>query len=90
MAILQALVLEDCLKMTPESIAAQEGLFFEKSAVKTANAVKSGQAQAAFLLNPTRMDQLKDVSDAKDVMPQKSTFFQPKLVTGAILRAMAS
>jgi uncharacterized protein (DUF1015 family) len=88
-SLLQALVLEKVLGMTPESIAAQEGLFFEKSASKTANAVKSGQAQAAFLLNPTRMDQLKDVSDAKDVMPQKSTFFQPKLITGAILRVMA-
>ena len=88
-SLLQALVLEKVLGMTPESIAAQEGLFFEKSATKTANSVKACQAQAAFLLNPTRMDQLKDVSDAKDVMPQKSTFFQPKLITGAILRSMA-
>jgi uncharacterized protein (DUF1015 family) len=88
-SLLQALVLEKVLGMTPESIAAQEGLFFEKGAAKTAAAVQSGQAQAGFLLNPTRMDQLKDVSDAKDVMPQKSTFFQPKLITGAILRSMA-
>ena len=88
-SLLQALVLEKVLKMTPASIAAQEGLTFEKSAVKTAGAVQAGTAQAGFLLNPTRMDQLKDVSDAKDVMPQKSTFFQPKLITGAILRSMA-
>ena len=88
-SLLQALVLEKVLKMTPESIAAQEGLFFEKGAEKTSKAVQAGQAQAAFLLTPTRMDQLKDVSDAKDVMPQKSTFFQPKLITGAILRSIA-
>ena len=87
-SLLQALALEKVLGMTPESIAAQENLAFEKGAEKAAKAVLSGQAQAAFLLNPTRMDQLKAVSDAKDVMPQKSTYFQPKLITGAILRSM--
>lgn len=88
-SLLQALVLEKVLGMTPASIAAQENLFFEKGADKTAKAVASGQAQAGFLIKATRMDQLKAVSDAKDVMPQKSTFFQPKLITGAVLRTMA-
>ena len=88
-SLLQALVLEKVLGMNPASIAAQENLFFEKDAAKTAQAVAEGRAQAAFLVNPTRMEQLKKVSDAKDVMPQKSTFFQPKLITGAVLRAMA-
>ena len=87
-AVLQALVLEDCLGMTPESIAAQENIVFEKSASKSEQMVLDGKAQAAFLLNPTRMDQLKAVSDAKDVMPQKSTYFLPKLLTGTILRAI--
>jgi uncharacterized protein (DUF1015 family) len=74
--------------MNPASIAAQENLFFEKDAAKTAQAVADGRAQAGFLLNATRMEQLQAVSDAKDVMPQKSTYFQPKLITGAVLRAM--
>jgi len=38
--------------------------------------------QAAFLLNPTRIEQLKAVADALEVMPQKSTFFFPKLASG--------
>jgi len=87
-SLLQALVLEKVLGLNPASIAAQENLFFEKDAAKTAQAVSEGRAQAAFLLNPTRMEQLQAVSDAKDVMPQKSTYFQPKLITGAVLRAM--
>lgn len=88
-SLLQALVLEKLLGMTPESIAAQENLSFEKGSEKAAAAVSSGQAQAAFIINATKMEQLKAVSDAKDVMPQKSTYFQPKLITGAVLRAMA-
>ncbi|MGH7441197.1 MAG: DUF1015 family protein, partial [bacterium] len=87
-SLLQALILEKRLGMGSESIAAQENLFFEKDASKTAQAVAQGRAQAAFLVRATRMDQLKAVSDAKDVMPQKSTYFQPKLITGAILRTM--
>jgi uncharacterized protein (DUF1015 family) len=87
-AVLQALVLEACLGMTPESIAAQENIAFEKSAAKSEQLVLDGAAQAAFLLNPTRMEQLKAVSDAKDVMPQKSTYFLPKLLTGMALRAI--
>jgi uncharacterized protein (DUF1015 family) len=88
-SLLQALVLEKVLGMTPESIAAQEGLFFEKSADKAAKSVAAGEAQAAFIIRATRMEQLKAVSDAKDVMPQKSTYFLPKLITGAVLRAMS-
>jgi len=87
-AVLQALVLEACLGMTPESIALQENIVFEKSASKAEQMVLDGGAQAAFLINPTRMDQLKAVSDAKDVMPQKSTYFLPKLLTGMALRAI--
>lgn len=86
--VLQSLVLEKLLKMTPESIASQDNLFYDKSASSTAMRVSHGEVQAAFLLNATRMEQLKEVSDAKDVMPQKSTYFQPKLITGLILRAM--
>ena len=88
-AILQALVLEKVLGMTSDSIAAQEGIRFEKGADKSAKQALAGLAQAAFLVNATRMDQLKAVSDAKDVMPQKSTYFQPKLITGAVLRPLA-
>src|SRR5258708_36517416 len=87
-AVLQALVLEDCLQMTPDSIAAQENLVFEKAASKAEQNVLENHAQAVFLLNPTRMEQLQAVSDAKDVMPQKSTYFLPKLPTGMLLRAI--
>ncbi len=85
-SLLQALVLEKALGMTEEGIAAQENIYFEKTAAKCEQDVVSGKAQAALLLNATRLDQLKAVSDAKDVMPQKSTYFLPKLITGMVLR----
>ena len=41
--------------------------------------------QAVFLLNPTRIEQLEAVASAGEVMPQKSTFFFPKLASGLVL-----
>ena len=46
---------------------------------------RGGAGQALFLMNPTRVEQVKAVSDAGEVMPQKSTFFVPKLASGIVL-----
>jgi uncharacterized protein (DUF1015 family) len=48
-------------------------------------AVDSGEAEAAFLLRPTRIDDVWAVARRGDVMPQKSTFFYPKLTSGLLL-----
>ena len=42
----------------------------------------------AFLVNPVRVDQIVAVADADDVLPQKSTFFYPKLATGMVLNPL--
>ena len=46
--------------------------------------VDTGRAQAAFIINPTRVRQIKDVALAGDKMPQKSTYFYPKILTGLL------
>jgi uncharacterized protein (DUF1015 family) len=51
-------------------------------------AVRSGQAQVAFLLNPTRLDQLRDIAYEGNVMPQKSTDFYPKVLSGLTMYSM--
>lgn len=47
-------------------------------------AVQSGNAQLGFLLNPTRVQQVQEVAQAHAVMPQKSTYFYPKLLSGIL------
>ncbi len=49
------------------------------------SSVDSGEYQCCFILNPTRIDQLQDVIDAGEKMPQKSTYFFPKPTTGMVL-----
>ena len=48
----------------------------------------AGGAQAVFLLNPTRVEDLKSVADAGEVMPQKSTYFFPKLASGLVIHSL--
>ena len=48
-------------------------------------AVSRGEARLAFLLNPTRIEQVQEVATAGLIMPRKSTYFYPKVMTGLIL-----
>jgi len=50
--------------------------------------VRDGKAQVAFLLNPTRLDQMRDIAYEGNVMPQKSTDFYPKVLSGLTMYAL--
>jgi uncharacterized protein (DUF1015 family) len=47
--------------------------------------VDSGGAALAFLLNPTRVEQVRDIADHNEKMPQKSTYFHPKPCSGVVM-----
>ena len=64
---------------------APQGVTYTPSAAEAVAAVDRGDAQAAFLLRPTRIEDVWDVARRGDVMPQKSTFFYPKLTSGLLL-----
>jgi uncharacterized protein (DUF1015 family) len=46
--------------------------------------VKAGAGQVCFVMNATRLGQVRKVSDAGEVMPQKSTYFYPKIASGLV------
>ena len=84
LAILQATILDDRLGIDAASIATGSALAYTRSEADAIRAVASGEAKAAILVRPTRLDQLAAVASAGDVMPQKSTYFYPKLLTGLV------
>ncbi len=57
---------------------------FTESHTEAAEAVEHGHARLAFLINATRVSQIREVADAFEVMPQKTTYFYPKLATGMV------
>lgn len=65
-----------------------DDIVYVKGAAETVAMVKSGQAEAAFLLNPTPMEQVTGIAGLGVRMPQKSTYFYPKIITGMVIREM--
>jgi uncharacterized protein (DUF1015 family) len=85
--LLHRLILEKGLGITAEAVAAEKNLAYEREMDVALAAVDRGEAQLAFLLNPVRVEQVTQIALGGDVMPQKSTDFYPKLLSGiAIFR----
>jgi uncharacterized protein (DUF1015 family) len=84
LALLHAALLGDRLGITEADVAAGETLLYTRSEADARARVTRGEAAAAILVRPTRLDELTAVAAAGDVMPQKSTYFYPKLLTGMV------
>jgi len=84
-ALLQYAVLEGLLGIDAARLARGDALEYTEDAVEALETVASGRAPLAFLVNPTPVEQILAVADAGERMPQKSTFFYPKLATGLVM-----
>jgi uncharacterized protein (DUF1015 family) len=87
-SILHSYVLENALGIDKENMANQINLRYTRSMDEAIESVKSGKATAAFLINATKVSQIKAVALAGDKMPQKSTYFYPKLKTGLVMNIL--
>jgi len=75
-------ILEPALGITPQAVTAEANLTYEREASAALDAVDSGRAQISFLLNPCDVEQVMKIATGGEVMPQKSTDFYPKLMSG--------
>ncbi|HYT22024.1 MAG TPA: DUF1015 domain-containing protein [Candidatus Polarisedimenticolia bacterium] len=75
-------ILEPALGITPQAVTAEANLTYEREALAALDAVDSGRAQISFLLNPCDVEQVMKIATSGEVMPQKSTDFYPKLMSG--------
>jgi uncharacterized protein (DUF1015 family) len=82
-------ILEPALGITAHAVASEANLTYEREAAMALAAVDRGEAQAAFLLNPVEVDLVMRVATAGEVMPQKSTDFYPKLLSGITMYRVA-
>ncbi|HKD74131.1 MAG TPA: hypothetical protein VKB76_01495, partial [Ktedonobacterales bacterium] len=84
-AVAHELIVDAALGIARDAIATGDQITYTHDVGEALAAVRSGAAQVAILLNPTRPDQVRDVAQAGAVMPQKSTYFYPKLITGVVI-----
>lgn len=85
--ILHRLILDQGLGITAEAVTAEKNVRYEREIGAAIAAVDGGEAQLACLLNPVRVEQVMQIALGGDVLPQKSTDFYPKMLSGiAIFR----
>ncbi len=85
---LHAILLERVLGLDAEKVREQTNIRYLRDAGEAVEQVRRGEADVAFLTNPVTMEQLKEVAFAGEVMPQKSTDFYPKLLSGLAIYAL--
>ncbi|PYX48939.1 MAG: DUF1015 domain-containing protein [Acidobacteria bacterium] len=81
-------LLEGVLKLSEESIRNQQNISYLRDAAEAITQVRNGKANITFLMNPCPVQQVRDVAFAGEVMPQKSTDFYPKLLSGLTAYAL--
>jgi uncharacterized protein (DUF1015 family) len=85
---LHSILLDHVLGLNAEKVREQTNLRYLRDAGEAVEQVRRGEADVAFLTNPVTMEQLKEVAFAGEVMPQKSTDFYPKLLSGLAIYAL--
>ena len=80
--VLHRLIIEKCLGISEEAVKKESYITYVRGRDEAVKMVRDGKAQVAFLLNPTRLDQMRDIAYEGNVMPQKSTDFYPKVLSG--------
>jgi uncharacterized protein (DUF1015 family) len=87
-ALLHAGILEHILGITPEAQAAKTNLWYPQDASRALAELRGGRGQALFLMNAAPVARVRQVAEAGEVMPQKSTFFYPKVLTGLAIHTL--
>jgi uncharacterized protein (DUF1015 family) len=81
-------LLEGVLKISEDAIRNQGNISYCREAAEALMQVRSGKVQVVFLMNPVPMEQVRDIALAGEVLPQKSTDFYPKLLSGLTIYAL--
>lgn len=83
--VLHSLILERLFGIDDENMSAQKNLSYTRCFDEAIDEVKLGKAQCSFIMNPTRVSEIAAVAELGEKMPQKSTYFYPKLITGLVM-----
>jgi uncharacterized protein (DUF1015 family) len=87
-AVLHAGLLEGVLGITPAAQVAKTNLFYPQDATGALAELRAGKGDVLFLLSGTPVAEVRAVAEAGEVMPQKSTFFYPKVPTGLAIHTL--
>jgi uncharacterized protein (DUF1015 family) len=87
-AVLHSGILEHMLGISLEAQVKKTNLAYLQDPKQGLAQLESGEGQVLFLMNPTPVAQVREVAEAGEVMPQKSTYFYPKVLTGLAIHTL--
>lgn len=87
--ILHGLIINKILGINSFDVTMKDYVKYVKDESEAVSLVRSNQYQLAFFLKPTRIQQVKEIAMARKVMPPKSTYFYPKLITGIVINTLS-
>ncbi len=82
--VLSRLVFQKCLGFTQEGMDDDEIFQYQSNTPQALSSVASGEYQMMFMLNATKIEHVTEVAENGLVMPRKSTYFYPKVLTGLV------
>jgi uncharacterized protein (DUF1015 family) len=86
--VLTRLILMELLGLNHSQLDDESIMSYSSRTDVALEAVRTGDCDVAFILNPTRIDQVKRIAEAGEIMPRKSTYFYPKVITGQVLNRL--
>jgi uncharacterized protein (DUF1015 family) len=89
-SILHELLIERVMGISKERVEAKENIDYHRDLDLALSEVDQGRAIGVFIMNPTRMEEVKACSEKGEKMPQKSTDFYPKVITGLVAMAVGA
>lgn len=88
--ILQKYILEKAINLSPEDLRDNDLIIYTHSEEKAFSALREQNARISFFMNPPRMESIVDTAYRGLRLPQKSTYFYPKLVSGLLINKLGS
>ncbi len=88
LTILHELIITQEMGFTKEEQMAQDGIKYVKQELEAFDMIDNGKAEASFIMAYPKMQDIKDISSGGYKMPQKSTYFYPKLLSGIAINPL--
>jgi uncharacterized protein (DUF1015 family) len=82
--VLSRLLLQKSLRFNRDELDNEEIFHYQSSLLNAISSVKSGEYEISFILNPTKIEHVQEIASHSLVMPRKSTYFYPKVLTGLV------
>ena len=87
--VLDEVLLRDLVGLSDQVLANERNISFMHDFTEALDAVKSGRYDAGFFINNTRIEQVREVASAGLIMPHKSTYFYPKVLSGLVINPLS-